>query len=86
MDTKPRKATLHKSDRRDTSASYHNNSERKLQHTEGVQEHAERLPMDSPQFSSQQKYKRWWFNLLDAMKKFFSCQCERKMNMRKGLM
>jgi hypothetical protein len=40
--------------------------------------------MGPPQLSTQQKYKRWWFNPLDALKKIFSH--ERKASKRKAWM
>ncbi|KAI0246785.1 hypothetical protein BJV78DRAFT_1355933 [Lactifluus subvellereus] len=84
--TTPRRATPHEPEHRNTSASYHRNSEREPQYTEGVQEHwnADRPPMGPPQFSTRQKYKKWSFNPLDALKKFFSR--ERKESKRKAWM
>jgi len=49
-----------------------------------VQEHVDRPPTGLPQFSTRQKYKRWWFNLLGALKKGF--RRERKESKRKGWM
>ena len=75
-------ATPHEPEHGNTSVSYHCNSEREPQHTEGVQEYTDRPSMGPLQFSTQQKYKRWWFNPLEVLKKIFSR--ERRVNKRKG--
>ena len=49
-----------------------------------VQEHSNRPQTGPRQFSTRQKYKRWWLNPLDALKKVF--RSERKESKRKGWM